>query len=85
MSQLYIHENLVRIQPLVHKILAREESVMPMPMLTPTPTGFTQKLVCPRPLQWGGHNICFNTPLFVAMTIHAVKQHNSSADLPRST
>ena len=29
MSQLYIHENLVRIQPLVHKILCRLESVMP--------------------------------------------------------
>ena len=29
MSQLYIHEKLVRIQPLVHKILCRQDSVMP--------------------------------------------------------
>ena len=29
MSQLYIHENLVRIQPSVHKILCRQESVSP--------------------------------------------------------
>ena len=26
MSQLYIHENLVRIQPLIYKILCRQES-----------------------------------------------------------
>ena len=30
MSQLYIRENLGRKQPLVHKILGRQESIMPM-------------------------------------------------------
>ena len=34
MSQLYIHKNLVRIQPLLHKILCKQESLTPMP--TPT-------------------------------------------------
>ena len=29
MSQLYIHENLLRIQPLVHKILCRQKSITP--------------------------------------------------------
>ena len=31
MSQLYIPENLVRIQPLVHKILCRQKNVTPVP------------------------------------------------------
>ena len=39
MSQLYIHENLVRIQPLVHKILGRQESVTSTLM----PTGSAPK------------------------------------------
>ena len=43
MSQLYIHENLVRIQPLLHKILYRQETVIP----TPKPTGSAPKTVCP--------------------------------------
>ena len=46
MSQLYIHENLARIQRLVHKILCRRESVMPKPM----PTGFPPKTICSPPL-----------------------------------
>ena len=41
MSQLYIYSNLVRIQPLVHKILCRQESVMP------TPTGSAPKQYAP--------------------------------------
>ena len=48
MSQLYMHVNLVRIQPLVHKILYRQESVTPMPM------GFAPKSMTPSPLV-GGH------------------------------
>ena len=47
MSQLYIHENLVRIQPLVHMILCRQESV------TQTPTGSAPKTICPPPRRWG--------------------------------
>ena len=43
-SRLYIHENLVRIQSLVHKTLCREESDMPMPM--PMPTGSTPNTIC---------------------------------------
>ena len=35
MSKLYIQENLVRIQPLIYKILCRQEKVMPIP--TPMP------------------------------------------------
>ena len=41
MSQLYIHVNLVIIQPLVHKILYRQESVTPAPTPRPTGTGYT--------------------------------------------
>ena len=47
MSQLYILENLVRIQPLVHKILFRQESVM----LVPTPMGPAPKTISP-PHRW---------------------------------
>ena len=50
MSQLYIHDNLVRIKQLVHKILCRQESVTPMP--TPTPTGSASNSTCPPPLRY---------------------------------
>ena len=43
MSQLYIHENLLRIQLLVHKILCRQESVT----LIPKPMGSAPKLMPP--------------------------------------
>ena len=45
--QVYIHENLFRIQPLVHKILCRQESV------TTTPIGSVPKSECPPPHRWG--------------------------------
>ena len=49
MSHLYIHENLVRIQPLVHKILCRQKS------LTPAPTVSAPKNnMSPSPLVVGG-------------------------------
>ena len=41
MLQLYIHENLVRLQPLVHNILCTQESVTP----APTPMGSAQKAI----------------------------------------
>ena len=47
MSQLYIHENLVRLQPLIHKILCRQEGVMPMP------TGSAQKNNMPPSVRCG--------------------------------
>ena len=50
MFQLYSHENLLRIQPLVHKILCRQDSVTPTPKPTPTPLGSASKSVCPLPL-----------------------------------
>ena len=37
--------NLVRLQPVVYKILCRQESVTPMPM----PTGSALKTICPTP------------------------------------
>ena len=40
------------MQSLVHKILCRQESVMPMP----TPTGAAPKTICPPHQKWGGHN-----------------------------
>ena len=46
-SQLYIHEYLVRIQPLVLNILCRHESVMP----TSTPIGSASKSICPPPVR----------------------------------
>ena len=54
MSQLYIHENLVRIQLLVHKILCRQESVILTLTLTPMPTPMesTPKSICPPHLRW---------------------------------
>ena len=52
-SQLCIHENLVRIQPLVHKILCRQESVTLM--LTSKPTRSHQKQYVPLPV--GGEDI----------------------------
>ena len=51
MSQLFIHENLVRIQLLVHKILSRQENRMPTLMPMPICT----KINVPLPLG-GGHN-----------------------------
>ena len=55
MSQCYIHANLVKIHPPVHKISCKQESVTLMPTLTlmPTPTGFTPKTICSTPLWWG--------------------------------
>ena len=50
MSQLYIHENLVRTQQLVNKVLCRQESVM----LMLTPTGAAPKTICPPPSMEGG-------------------------------
>ena len=50
MSQCYIHANLVKIHPPVHKISCKQESVMLKPM--PTPTGSTPKTICPPPLRW---------------------------------
>ena len=52
MSQCYIHANLVIIQPLIHEISCKEESVALMPTLTPTPMGSAPKTICPPPLQW---------------------------------
>ena len=54
MSQLYIHVNLVKIQPLVHKILRRQESV------TPTPKISTSKSIRPPPVV-GGHSFAIKT------------------------
>ena len=47
MSQFYIPENLLRIQPLVHKILYRQERVTPISMK------FTPKSICPPPRRLG--------------------------------
>ena len=52
MSHLYIQENLVRIQELVHKILCRQESVMQTPMPTLTPMGSALKSNVPLPIGW---------------------------------
>ena len=51
MSQSYSYGNLVRIQPLVPKILCRQESFMQMP--TPTPTGSAPKNNVPLPVVGG--------------------------------
>ena len=48
MFQSYTHENLVRIQPLVHKILCRQERVMTTPMPTHANTNSCQR-------QWNLH------------------------------
>ena len=48
MSKLCIYENLVRIQPLVYKILSRQECVTP----TITPMGSAPNTVCPPPQRW---------------------------------
>ena len=68
MSQLYISENLVRIQTLVHKILCRQESVtrMSTQMPTPTPMGSTPKSICLPPMGergggWGDITITTST------------------------
>ena len=52
MSQCYINANLVKIHPPVHAISCKQESVMPTPTLTPTPTGSAPKTICP--LSFGG-------------------------------
>ena len=55
MSQLYVHEHLVRIQQPFHKILCRQVGVPPpilMPIQMPTLTGSTPKSVCPPPFMW---------------------------------
>ena len=54
MFHCYIHANLVKIHPSVHEISCKQESVT----LTPTPTGFAPKTICPPPLRWG-HNSHF--------------------------
>ena len=51
MLQLYTHENLVRIQPLVHKILCRQEIVMPMPTLMVC----IPETICTPPYRLPGH------------------------------
>ena len=63
MSQLYIHENLIRNKPPVHKIFCIQETVtlkptpMPTPTPRPTPTGSASKSVChPFSPYFGGHN-----------------------------
>ena len=55
--KLYIHENLVRFQALVHKILCRQESV------PPTPTGSPPKPICPPPLRWGDITLPASPPV----------------------
>ena len=52
MSQLYIHGNLVRIQPVIHKILFRQESVTEFSQdivqtRSVTPTRSAPKTICP--------------------------------------
>ena len=71
MSQLYINANLLRIQPLVQKILCRQESVMPMPM--PKPAGSAPKTIFPphRRCTVTGHKIFLNFPRKQALTFHA--------------
>ena len=49
MSQCYIHANLAKIRQPVHEILCKQESVMPTPMLTLTPTGSAPKTKVPSP------------------------------------
>ena len=49
MSQVYTHENLVKIQPLVHKKLRRQGSVT---QTRQTPMGSRPKSICPPPLRW---------------------------------
>ena len=44
---IYIHENLVRIPPLFHKILYTQESVMPKPMTMLMPSRYAPKSICP--------------------------------------
>ena len=51
MSHCYIHANLVKIHPPVHKISCKQESVTWTP--TPAPTGSAPKTICPPPLRWG--------------------------------
>ena len=57
MSQLYKHTNLIRIQPLVHKIFCRQDSVTPTPMPTQkgsAPKQYTPRLICVCVWGWGG-------------------------------
>ena len=53
MSKFYFHENLVRMQLLLQKILCRQESVTPLP----APLGSTWKITCPPLRRWGYINI----------------------------
>ena len=75
---LYIHENLVRVRPLVHKILC---SVMQMPM------GSAPKSICPPPL-WLGDNITCED-VFVCVEVLPPSQPNgvmsSVVSLPNHT
>ena len=54
MTQLYIHENLIRIQPLVYKILCRQESFALLSTLpTPNAYGICTKInMYPSPQVW---------------------------------
>ena len=58
MSAFCIHEHLVRIQPLVHKILCRQESVTPTPM--PTQMGSAPKSIYPPPRMLGAYLLMMN-------------------------
>ena len=49
MSKCYIHANLVKIHPPVHEISWKQESVTPVLILTPTPTGSAPKTMSPSP------------------------------------
>ena len=85
MSQLYIQEDLVRIQPLVHKVLYKQESVttMPTPTPLPIPTGSAPKSICSpsrrlRDINICSINSCFGSPwncafLFLDKTVTAEK------------
>ena len=73
MSQLYIQANLVRIQPQVHKMLCRQESVEPKPK--PTLMGSTPKSICTPPHRWGDITTQFAT--YSATYRHINKQQNS--------
>ena len=46
-SQCYIYANLVKICQLVHEISCRQETILLMPVLTPTSIGSTPKTTCP--------------------------------------
>ena len=66
MSKLYIHENLVRIQPLVLKKLCRQEKVML------TPTASTSKSICPPPHKWWDkfNRVASPESVFIPLKLH---------------